>query len=168
MDGSRAQCEDVKHRRCPPIGKTEARYVILFALLNANICRIDRGTPTIVNLLDLQTTLRESVRQTARDSFGVELEQIAAEVPPRTELGDLAFPIAFELAKRIKQTTGEKRAPRAIAEQLAAALEAIAGIARVGVAGAGYLNVFFDRANFLSGFSLGNRSQTEQPATMPD
>ena len=27
----------------------------------------------------------------------------------RTELGDLAFPVAFELAKRIKQATGEKR-----------------------------------------------------------
>jgi arginyl-tRNA synthetase len=134
----------------------------------SSLSRIDSGTIIRVNLLNLQTTLRESVRQTARDSFGVELEQIAAEVPPRTELGDLAFPVAFELAKRIKQATGEKRAPRIIAEQIATALEAIAGIARVEVAGAGYLNVFFDRANFLSGFSLENRSQTEQPATMPD
>jgi arginyl-tRNA synthetase len=106
-----------------------------------------------VNLLELQTGLREAVKQAALDSLGVALEQVAAEVPPRTELGDLAFPIAFELAKHIKQATGEKRAPRVIAEQLATVLQALEGVARVEVAGAGYLNVFFDRAQFLSGFS---------------
>lgn len=106
-----------------------------------------------MNLLELQTSLREAVKQAAQDSFGVMLEQVAAEVPPRTELGDLAFPVAFELAKRIKQATGEKRPPRAIAEQLAAVLQTAAGVARVEVAGAGYLNVFFDRVKFLSGFS---------------
>ena len=68
-------------------------------------------------------------------------------------MGDLAFPVAFELAKRIKQATGEKRAPRAIAEQIAKALQATEGVAHVEVAGAGYLNVFFDRARFLSNFS---------------
>ncbi|HEX8709633.1 MAG TPA: arginine--tRNA ligase [Pyrinomonadaceae bacterium] len=104
---------------------------------------------------DLQTALRGRVRQAAEDLFGIALEQVAAEVPPRTELGDMAFPLAFELAKRIKQTTGEKRAPRAIAEQLAAVLQSSAGVARVEVAGAGYLNLFFDRAAFLSGLSEG-------------
>jgi arginyl-tRNA synthetase len=82
--------------------------------------------------------------------FGVELDQIAGEVPPRTDLGDLAFPVAFELAKQIKQKTGEKRAPRPIAEALKSALEAIDEVARVEVAGAGYLNVFFDRVRLLS------------------
>ena len=106
-----------------------------------------------MNLLDLQTTLRDSVKSAAQDLFNVELEQVAAEVPPRTELGDLAFPVAFELAKRIKQATGEKRAPRAIAEQLARSLEATASVARVEVAGAGYLNVFFDRTDLLARFS---------------
>jgi arginyl-tRNA synthetase len=122
-----------------------------------------------LNLLDLQTTLRETVKRAAQDIFGVALEQVTAEVPPRTELGDLAFPVAFELAKRIKQATGEKRAPRAIAEQLAEALEASAGVARVEVAGAGYLNVFFDRASLLSAFSAEqNVTQTDSsPKTRP-
>ena len=116
-----------------------------------------------MNLLDLQTTLREAVKRAARELFGVELEQIAAEVPPRTELGDLAFPVAFELAKRIKQATGEKRAPRTIAEQLAKVLAASANVARVEVAGAGYLNVFFDRATLLSRFA----SEQVSPQTTP-
>jgi arginyl-tRNA synthetase len=119
-----------------------------------------------LNLLDLQTTLRETVKLAAQDFFGVALEQVAAEVPPRTELGDLAFPVAFELAKRIKQATGEKRAPRTIAEQLAKALEASRGVARVEVAGAGYLNVFFDRARLLSAFST--EQIVPQKDSLPD
>ncbi|MGA9995250.1 MAG: arginine--tRNA ligase [Pyrinomonadaceae bacterium] len=106
-----------------------------------------------MSLLKLQESLRERVRASAQELFGIELDQVSAEVPPRTELGDLAFPVAFELAKRIKQQTGEKRAPRAIAEQLKTALEATTEVARVEVAGAGYLNLFFDRANFLAQFA---------------
>ncbi len=103
-----------------------------------------------MRLVELQESLRERVRTAARARFGVELEQTPAEVPPRTELGDLAFPVAFELAKRIKQATGEKRAPRAIAEELREELEAFEAVARVEVAGAGYINVFYDRASFLA------------------
>ncbi|MDQ2746786.1 MAG: arginine--tRNA ligase, partial [Acidobacteriota bacterium] len=79
----------------------------------------------------------------------VELEAVASEVPPKTELGDAAFPVAFELAKRIKQQTGEKSNPRQIAEKLKAAIEKNLSVERVEVAGAGYLNVFFNRAQFL-------------------
>jgi len=102
-----------------------------------------------MNLLDLQNTIKGALREEARAQFDVELDQVAGEVPPRTELGDLAFPVAFELAKLIKQKTGEKRAPRGIADVLKPALERIDEVAGVEVAGAGYLNVFFDRARLL-------------------
>ncbi|MDQ6787118.1 MAG: arginine--tRNA ligase [Acidobacteriota bacterium] len=103
-----------------------------------------------MNLTELQNALRASVIKTAKENFNVELEQVAAEVPPKTELGDLAFPVAFELAKRIKQITGEKRNPRELAETLKAALETNEAVERVEVAGAGYLNVFYNRAKFLA------------------
>ena len=103
-----------------------------------------------MTLLELQTRLRETILQEARTQFGVDLDQVAGEVPPRTELGDLAFPVAFELAKKIKQKTGEKRAPRTIAEALKPALEGIDEVARIEVAGAGYLNFFFDRGRVMS------------------
>jgi arginyl-tRNA synthetase len=118
-----------------------------------------------LSLVDLQKRLRERVRAAADELFNVPLEQVAAEVPPRTELGDLAFPVAFELAKRIKQATGEKRPPRAIAEQLAKVLEQTESVARVEVAGAGYLNVFFDRASLLSKFSAESSSAPESHAS---
>jgi arginyl-tRNA synthetase len=103
-----------------------------------------------LNLIELQQHLRERVRAAAGARFDVELEHVASEVPPRTELGDLAFPVAFELAKRIKQATGEKRNPRVIAEELKEELEAAEEVARVEVAGAGYLNLFYDRALMLA------------------
>lgn len=113
-----------------------------------------------MTLLKLQSKLRETIRQEARTQFSVDLDQIAGEVPPRTELGDLAFPVAFELAKQIKQKTGEKRAPRTIAETLRPALEDVDEVARVEVAGAGYLNVFFDRARLLNELA----GETARPA----
>src|SRR5215213_4116545 len=104
-------------------------------------------------MLDLQQKLKERIRSAARELFGVEVQQLAAEVPPRPELGDLAFPVSFELAKLIKQATGEKQNPRAIAEKLKSQLENVDEVSRVEIAGAGYINVFYDRARLLSLFA---------------
>ncbi len=102
-----------------------------------------------MTLTEIQKALREAVRTTAVSEFGVEPDMIAVETPPKTELGDVAFPVAFELAKKIKESTGEKQNPRAIAEVLKAKLEQFDFVGRVEIAGPGYLNVFFDRASFL-------------------
>ena len=102
-----------------------------------------------MTITEIQKTLRDAVKATALAQFGVELETIVAETPPKTELGDVAFPVAFELVKQIKQATGEKKNPREIAETLKSALETIDLVGKVEVAGAGYLNVFFDRARFV-------------------
>jgi arginyl-tRNA synthetase len=74
--------------------------------------------------------------------------QLAVEQPPNIALGELALPVAFELAKRLR------KAPRMIATELAAELNALiagdptalAGVASVEVAGAGYLNIRLDRS----------------------
>jgi arginyl-tRNA synthetase len=121
-----------------------------------------------VTLIEIQDRLKQQTRAAAFELFGVELEQVGVEVPPRPELGDLAFPVSFELAKRIKQSTGVKIAPRTIAEQLKARLEQSAEVARVEVAGAGYLNVFFDRARLLSLFAPENPVKVEDAAAIPD
>jgi arginyl-tRNA synthetase len=114
-----------------------------------------------MNLIQLQNTIRENLRNAARQLFDVELDQIAMEVPPKIELGDLAFPVAFELTKQIKQKSGEKRAPRSIAEALKSSLEAIDGVSRIEIAGAGYLNVFFDRAKLMSSFVASSNTVYE-------
>ena len=117
-----------------------------------------------MNLQNLQTDLKRQVQAAALELFGVELEPVNAETPPKSELGDLAFPVAFELAKLVKQATGVRLAPRSIAEQLKQKLESRPEVSRVEVAGAGYLNLFFDRAILLRSF-LGEKAP-EIP--MPD
>ena len=74
--------------------------------------------------------------------YDVTLAQLAVEQPPQITMGELALPVAFELAKRLR------KAPRLIATELAADLEAAAveGVSSVEVAGAGYLNIKLDRA----------------------
>ena len=103
-----------------------------------------------MNFQQLQEELREKIKSIVSQNFNFELEQIVSETPPKTELGDLAFPVAFDLAKRIKQQTGEKKNPREIAETLKSALEQEDFIERVEVAGAGYLNVFYNRTKFFA------------------
>ncbi len=103
-----------------------------------------------LSLTDLQKAITAKVIQTAKENFGVELEQIAAEVPPKTEFGDLAFPVAFELSKLLKQQTGEKQNPRNIAETLKSSLEDFDFVEKIDIAGPGYLNIFYDRSRFLA------------------
>src|SRR5678816_4091345 len=58
-------------------------------------------------------------------------------------MGDLAITVAFQLARVLKKP------PRAIAQQLAAAISSMPGVRRVDAAPNGYLNVFIDRTPFL-------------------
>jgi arginyl-tRNA synthetase len=93
--------------------------------------------------LTLLQRLRETLAAHIREKYGVELN-VVLERPPKLEMGEAASPVCFELAKRMK------KAPRQIAQEIAASLPKIQGIARVDVAGGGYLNAFFDRAAFFS------------------
>lgn len=120
-----------------------------------------------MNLIEIQDRLKQQVRAAALELFGVELDQLNVEVPPRAELGDLAFPVSFELAKLIKQGTGVKLPPRSIAEQLKSKLESSAEVERAEVAGAGYLNVFFNRAKLLSLFAA-DKSKEPVEVSVPD
>jgi arginyl-tRNA synthetase len=101
----------------------------------------------------IQLTLQARIQAILLARFGITpaqmgTSQLAVEQPPNIALGDLALPVAFELAKRLR------KAPRAIATELAAELNALiasdptalAGVASVEVAGAGYLNIRLDRA----------------------
>ena len=68
---------------------------------------------------------------------------LALEYPPNRDLGDLGTPMAFELAKRLR------KAPRAIAQEIAADFGTLDGIERVAAAPNGYLNFFLERPAFL-------------------
>ena len=96
--------------------------------------------------LTLQNRLREALARHIQEHYAVTLD-IALDRPPKIEMGEAASPVCFELAKRLK------KAPRVLAQEIANGLGKIDGIARVEVAGAGYLNAYFDRAAFWASVS---------------
>jgi len=97
-------------------------------------------------ILPVHERLRERLLATLQHLYQLPpdaLPQLPIEYPPKRELGDLATPVAFELARRLR------KAPRVIAQELAAALGPLDGIARVEAAPNGYLNVYLDRVTFV-------------------
>jgi arginyl-tRNA synthetase len=106
--------------------------------------------------LTLLHRLRDALAAHIRQAYSVELP-IVLEKPPKLEMGEAASPVSFELAKRLK------KAPRQIAQEITAALPTIDGIARVNVAGGGYLNAFFDRATFWEALHSGTPRAARQP-----
>jgi arginyl-tRNA synthetase len=96
-------------------------------------------------ILPLHEQVRASVRDALARLHGITDADlwIPIEYPPNRTLGDLGTPIAFDLARRLR------KAPRAIAQELAGALGPMPGVARVDAAPNGYLNVFLDRPAFL-------------------
>jgi arginyl-tRNA synthetase len=112
-------------------------------------------------ILPLHERLRERLLETLQRLYQLPpdaLPQLPIEYPPKRELGDLATPVAFELARRLR------KAPRAIAQELAAALGPIDGIARVESAPNGYLNIYLDRVAFVANLmpsGSGPRTGTE-------
>ena len=93
-------------------------------------------------MLDLHARLAAKIRDTVRESLGVELSGVTFQYPPRTDLGDLALTAPFDLAKSLR------RKPREIAEGLAKALASLPGVQKAEVAGGGYVNLFLDRGAF--------------------
>ena len=73
------------------------------------------------------------------DAADPALADIPVELTPNRALGDLGVPLAFTLARRLR------KAPRAIAQELAGAIAPGAGITRIEATPAGYINFFLDR-----------------------
>src|SRR5262249_42510858 len=86
--------------------------------------------------------------------------QVVMEQPKQAEFGELAVPIAFQLAKQLRQ------APKKIAQELVAEIGPIEGVSALEVAGAGYINVRLDRtaygAGLLEGLTSGTSETTEK------
>jgi len=95
-------------------------------------------------ILSVQRHIHDTIAAAIRQHFGLaEVPPFAVEVPPNRTLGDLAVPVAFQLARTLR------KAPRAIAHDLAQAVGAIPGVERIAATPNGYLNLYLDRAAFI-------------------
>ncbi len=80
--------------------------------------------------------------------YGIDLP-VAIEQPRQSDLGDMAVPAAFQLAKQLRQ------APRKIAAELVQDIGSIPGVAAMEVAGNGYINIRVDRAAYAAALLSG-------------
>jgi arginyl-tRNA synthetase len=96
-------------------------------------------------LLGIHARIKETLRSTIASHWNIDPPEIALNQTPKIELGELATPVCFELAKRLKKS------PRSAAEELIAACPAIDGVRKLEIAGAGYINFFLERAGVLRG-----------------
>jgi arginyl-tRNA synthetase len=90
--------------------------------------------------MELQKRLAKHLRAVLKAKYDLQIETIPLEIPPELKFGELATPIAFELARKLR------KAPKVIAQEIVAALGKVNGFASFEVAGAGYINARLDRA----------------------
>ncbi len=88
---------------------------------------------------ELQKRFEQHLRGVLAAKYDLQLESIPLEIPPDLKFGELATPIAFELARKLR------KAPKIIAQEVVAALSGLEGFAGFEVAGAGYINARLDR-----------------------
>jgi arginyl-tRNA synthetase len=90
----------------------------------------------------VEERIRKALRHHIHERYKTDVP-VVTERPPKLAMGEVASPVCFELAKRLKKP------PRTLAQEIANSLKPIEGVARVEVAGGGYLNLYFDRPAFF-------------------
>jgi arginyl-tRNA synthetase len=106
----------------------------------------------------IKEAVAREIRRLLSERYGQAPDRIAVEYPSQPGQGDLASPVAFEMARRLK------RPPRAIAQELASGFPAVAGVARLEPGGAGYLNVFLDRGAAAQALAHEVQAPPPEPA----
>lgn len=94
---------------------------------------------------NLEKQIQAVFQSRLRQHFNLEDLSIAIEQPKQPSFGEIALPVAFQLARELKQ------APRKIAEEILAVVGTVPGVASMEVAGNGYINVRFDRGAYGTG-----------------
>jgi arginyl-tRNA synthetase len=101
--------------------------------------------------------IRKALRHHIHERYKTDVP-VVTERPPKLAMGEVASPVCFELAKRLKKP------PRALAQEIANSLKPIPGVARVEVAGGGYLNAFLDRGEFFRAACAESLKEAPAPA----
>ncbi len=96
----------------------------------------------------IEQELARVFRAHIQSRYGIEV-QVVLEQPKQPSFGEIAVPVAFQLARLLKQ------APRTIAQQLVAELPAVPGVEKLEVAGNGYINVRLSRGAYAHGVVHG-------------
>jgi len=92
---------------------------------------------------EIESNVSVAIEQQLASKFNLTMK-VTLEQPKQTSFGELAIPVAFQLARQLK------RSPKQIAGELLLDLGKLPGIAALEIAGNGYINVRLDRAAYVS------------------
>src|SRR5579875_1906574 len=117
-------------------------------------------------VLELQKRLGDAICAVLKEKYGLADVNVPLETPPDLRMGEAATPVAFELARKLR------KAPKAIAQEIVAALESrgVEGFAGFEVAGAGYINARLDRGLAVQMVirGEGRSPSTQDPSTQQE
>lgn len=102
----------------------------------------------------IEKQVAQAFRAHIQARYGVDLA-VNIEQPKQSEFGELAAPVAFQLAKQLRQ------APKKIAGELAEEIGPIPGVASLEVAGNGYINIRLDRGAYAATLLRGDTDAPE-------
>jgi arginyl-tRNA synthetase len=105
----------------------------------------------------IESKLAAAIEEQLAAKFDLKVK-VSLEQPKQSAFGELAIPVAFQLARQLK------RPPRQIAEELAADLARIPGIASLEIAGNGYINVRLERGAYAARVLSGEAETTSTAA----
>jgi arginyl-tRNA synthetase len=91
---------------------------------------------------EIEAQLSAAVEEQLTSKFAKTVK-VSLEQPKQSSFGELAVPVAFQLARELK------RPPKQIAEELASGLRRVPGVASLEIAGNGYINVRLDRGEYV-------------------
>src|SRR3989344_7340727 len=95
--------------------------------------------------MDIRSSLKESIAKSLSGlGIVVEADKVPLEHPAELKNGDYSSGVALQYAKQAGT------APRALAEKIVAALGAVEGIAKIEVAGAGFINFYLAPAELAA------------------
>ena len=101
----------------------------------------------------IEKQVSQAFRAHIQARYGIDLAA-GIEQPRQSDLGEMAVPAAFQLAKQLRQP------PRKIAAELADEIGPIPGVAAMEIAGNGYINLRLDRGTYGAVLLRGELEET--------
>lgn len=97
------------------------------------------------------TQLKEKIKKIVETLFHVQLDEVVLEFPKEIHFGDAALPVAMQLAKKLQKN------PREVAQAILTALEEekLSAIAKLEIAGPGFINITFTEQYLIEQIAAG-------------
>ncbi len=87
--------------------------------------------------------IRNYLWEKIKETYPISWNDLQLTFPPDISMGDLCFTFPFKLARLIKKN------PRQIAEEIAEKLKDLEDVAKIEIAGPGYINLFLNQERFF-------------------